>query len=373
MDHATDPSTAPAPSRRQALRQWLSERKVALGAYGLALAFLVVLLWPYMVISIHSGEVGILYSRLFGGTVLDKVYKEGIHVILPWDIMYVYDTRLQQEKVEISVLSRGGLTVNMKASVYFYPVYDLLPELHRDIGPAYKDKLILPIVTSSIRNTVGGYWPEDLYTSAPLKLQDEIMVQVVEQLGRRPVVIDSIVVANISLPKQVNEAIDLKFSAEQEYLRYKYVLLKAGEQLKERYIEAESIRLYQETVNRGLTENFLRWSGIEATKELAASENAKFVIVSGPGGLPVILNTEPMAKGQKAPPAQVAVPEAPSRAPDKPVGEALGAWKTLKQRLRGIEDSLKKFNSTLLPETGPTGTLVAPPIGTAAGTAEEEK
>lgn len=369
MDHATDPSTAPAPGRRQALRQWISERKVALGAYGLALAFLIVLLWPYMVISIHSGEVGILYSRLFGGTVMDKTYKEGIHVILPWDIMYVYDTRLQQENVDISVLSRGGLTVNMKVSVYFYPVYDLVPELHRDIGPEYKDKLILPIVTSSIRNTVGSYWPEDLYTSAPLKLQDEIMVQMVEQLGRRPVVIDSIVVANIALPKQVNEAIDLKFSAEQEYLRYKYVLLKAGEQLKERYIQAESIRLYQETVNRGLTENFLRWSGIEATKELAASDNAKFVIVSGPGGLPVILNTEPMAKGQKAPPAQVAVPEAP-KAPEQPAGGALGDWKTLKKRLRGIEDSLKKFNSTLVPETGPAGAIT--PAGTGAA-AEEEK
>jgi len=369
MDHETEPQTtpetapapAPAPSRREAFKRWLAGRRIALSVYGIVLALLLVLLWPYMVVSIHTGEVGILYSRLFGGTVLDKVYKEGIHVILPWDIMYIYDTRLQQEKVDISVLSRGGLTVNMKAAVYFYPIYDLVPELHKEIGPEYKTKLVLPIVTSSIRNTVGSYWPEDLYTSAPLKLQDEIMVQAVEQLGRRPVVIDSLVVGSISLPQQVNEAIDLKFAAEQDYLRYKYILLKAGEQLKERYIQAESVRLYQETVNRGLTENFLRWSGIEATKELAASQNAKFVIVSGPGGLPVILNTEPMPKGQKgAPPAQVAAPEPPA----KDAGGGFdGSWKSLKKNLRGIEDSLKKFNN---------GTQLFNPASIKAGNATAE-
>lgn len=355
-------------TRWHKIKAWFAARKVAFISYGLIVAMLVLFLWPSAVISIYPGDVGVLYSRLFGGTVMDRVYGEGIHLILPWDTMYIYSVRLQQESVEIPVLSRGGLTVDMRLSVYFYPIYDRLPELHKEIGPLYKEKLILPIITASIRNTVGGYWPEDLYTSAPLKLQDEIMVQAVEQMARKPVIIDSLVVRGITLPKQVNEAIDLKFSAEQEYLRYKYVLLKAGEQLKERYIQAESVRLFQQTVNQGLTENFLRWSGIEATKELAASPNTKFVIMGGGhDGLPVILNTDtqtpstakpssPAAAKPQAPSANQPAPSSTDTASISPqtidqVNAAADGkfpnWKSFMDKYHSVENALKQFNDMI--------------------------
>lgn len=342
-------------TRREKVKAWFGCRKVPLIGVGLVSALIFLFMWPYIAITVHSGEVGVLYSRLFGGTVMDKVYTEGLHFILPWDVMYIYDTRLQQEDVDIPILSRGGLTVQMKASIYFYPVVERLPELHKDIGPQYKEKLIQPIITASIRNTVGSYWPEDLYTSAPLKLQDEIMVQAVEQMGRKPVIIDSLVVGGLSLPQQVNKAIDLKFAAEQEYLRYKYVLLTAGEKLKERYIQAESIRLFQETVNKGLTENFLRWSGIEATKELAASENSKFVIIGGRDGLPVILNTDGAdASGAKA--QKAATQPAPAEAPPapKPIeqgsvrrSDGLLDWGTFTDKFKSLQDALRKYNEVL--------------------------
>jgi len=44
-------------------------------------------------------------------------------------------------------------------------------------------------------------------------------------------------------------------------------------------------------VSQGLSEQLLRWRGIEATKALAESQNAKVVIVGGKDGLPLILNT----------------------------------------------------------------------------------
>lgn len=353
------------PTRREKVKAWFGSRKIALTATGLVSALLFLLLWPYIAITVHSGEVGVLYSRLFGGTKMDDVYTEGLHFILPWDVMYIYDIRLQQENVDIPILSRGGLTVHMKASLYFYPIVERLPELHRDICPQYKEKLIQPIITASIRNTVGSYWPEDLYTSAPLKLQDEIMVQAVEQMARKPVVIDSLVVGGITLPQQVNEAIDLKFAAEQEFLRYKYVLLTAGEKLKERHVQAESIRLFQETVNRGLTENFLRWSGIEATKELAASQNAKFVIIGGRDGMPVILNTDSQTSGgakatqKAAPPATTAQESVAPQAIDQGSVRTSNFpdWKAFTDRFQGLQDSLKKYNDVMqqnLTWPGPT-------------------
>lgn len=359
------PTTEQQPSAstwRARARQWFSARSTALLIYVIGLAILVALLWPYMIVNIRSGEVGVKYSPLFGGTVLEKTYSEGLHVMLPWDTMFRYSTRLQHEDIDIPVLSRGGLSVDMKVSVYYVPIVERVAELHRDIGPDYEDMLIKPIVSSSIRNTVGSYWPEDLYTTAPLKLQDELMVQAVEQIARKPVIIDSIVVRGLSLPTQVNEAIDLKFSAEQEYLRYKYVLLKAGEQMKESFIRAESIRLFQDIVNGGMTDAYLRWAGIEATKELATSNNSKLVIMGGKDGLPVILN--PDADGGKGAAKQFRPQPGgdrtfPSHSQAQPApGDASGMpdWQKLKSRYEELQQSLKKFSKiSTNPVTGEAG------------------
>lgn len=301
-------------THRRSPLQWLDDHLIGLTAWTLVLGLLVLLLWPLCTITIQSGQAGVLYSRLFGGTVMDKVYGEGLHFLFPWDTMNVYSTRLEEDTLEIQALSRGGLRVNLKLSAFHYPIYNRLPELHQQIGPEYRQQVVLPIIAAAVRNTVGNYWPEDLYTSAPLKLQDEIMVQAVEQMARKPVVIDNLVVHRIDLPQQVNTAIDLKFAAEQDYLRYKYVLLKTVEEFKQHYIEAESVRQYQTITNPGMTENFLRYQGIQATRELANSPNAKLVIVGGKDGLPIILNPDggmQNAKGTGATPAPAADTDAP--------------------------------------------------------------
>jgi regulator of protease activity HflC (stomatin/prohibitin superfamily) len=55
--------------------------------------------------------------------------------------------------------------------------------------------------------------------------------------------------------------------------------------------EAKGIQDFQSIVLQGLSEQLLRWRGIEATKALAASQNAKLVVVGGKDGLRLILNT----------------------------------------------------------------------------------
>ena len=57
-----------------------------------------VVLWPYMVINVPSGQVGVLWKRFNGfdiycwcwvgrGTVLDprELREEGLHLVWPWD------------------------------------------------------------------------------------------------------------------------------------------------------------------------------------------------------------------------------------------------------------------------------------------------
>lgn len=60
------------------------------------LLFFVIFFFGRIVIAIQPGELGVLWRYLGGGTQIDTVYREGVHVILPFNKMYIYNVRKQQ-------------------------------------------------------------------------------------------------------------------------------------------------------------------------------------------------------------------------------------------------------------------------------------
>ena len=94
----------------------------------------------------------------------------------------------------------------------------------------------------------------------------------------------------IKLPATVVAAINRK--AEQHYVAQEFVYRVEREkrESERKRIEAEGIRDFQQIVSQGISDSYLRLRGIEATLELAKSNNSKVVIVgSGRDGLPIIL------------------------------------------------------------------------------------
>ena len=275
-----------------AIRDKVRRNRIRIICGGLVTTLIILFLWPSIVISIKPGELGVLYARFHGGTQLQHTYEEGIHFIQPWNIMYIYDVRVQEETQNIDVLTVDGLTINVQISLRFQIIRDRLPALHQEIGPRYRDKVVLPIMNSAVRQTIGSYRPDDLYSTARQELQDQMLVDAVEEMGRIPILIQGFVVKTITLPEVLRDSIERKLVAEQSYLRYKYILLEEQQEARRKIIEAEGIKAYQMLVNEHMTQNFLRYQGIQATKDLASSSNAKVVVIGGKDGLPVILNAD---------------------------------------------------------------------------------
>src|SRR5581483_7724643 len=117
-------------------------------------AFLTVLSFSRVFIPIHSGELGVLW-RLLGGTQIDTVYREGLHVILPINKIYVYNVRKQQFSDTINALTVDGLTVGVRYSVRYYLEKDNLPLLHQRVGPDYVNVVVRPEVRSVMRVVFG--------------------------------------------------------------------------------------------------------------------------------------------------------------------------------------------------------------------------
>jgi regulator of protease activity HflC (stomatin/prohibitin superfamily) len=256
------------------------------------LAFLVVLLFERMVVSIHPGELGVLWRRLGGGTQIDTVYREGMHLILPFNKMYVYNIRKQQLSDTISVLTVDGLSLKVQYSVRYFLERDTLALLHQRIGPDYVSVVVRPEIRSVIRVVFGQYRPEDIYTTQKA-IQERISQLSKTQLEARFVALDDVPIENITLPVRISTAIESKLSLQQADAEYQYRLSVATKEANRKRIEAEGIKAYNDVVSSSLTPDMLSWQGILATQELAKSPNAKVVVIgAGAKGLPLILGKE---------------------------------------------------------------------------------
>jgi regulator of protease activity HflC (stomatin/prohibitin superfamily) len=286
------PSQTKTPNGLPAKRKKrLSRNKVKLLTVAFILLFFVAFFYPSMFIVIPSGHVGILFRPFWGGTVTDRVYREGMQIIGPWNRMYAYDVRIQTLRQEVDILSKNGLTVKVTVSVRYHIIPQEAASLHQRVGPEYRNKIIIPSTISSVREVIGIYRPEELYTTARKKIEDDILVEEIEQSGRIPIVYDDIIVENIRLPEMINQAIEGKIKQQQEYLAYEFRLAREKEEAKRKEIEAQGIKAYQDIVSNGLNPDLLRWLGIQATLELSKSPNAKIVVIgNSKEGLPLILN-----------------------------------------------------------------------------------
>jgi regulator of protease activity HflC (stomatin/prohibitin superfamily) len=256
------------------------------------LAFLVVLLFNRMVISVRPGELGVLYRRLGGGTQIDTVYREGLHVIWPFNELYVYNVRKQQFTDTINVLTVDGLTVTVKYSVRYFLEKDTLPLLHQRVGPDYLSVVVRPEVRSVLWTVFGQYKPEEIYTTTRA-IQERVSQLAKVKLEARFVALDDVPIESITLPTKISEAIEAKLAQQQVDQEYVYRLSIASKEADRKRIESEGIRVYNDTVGRSLTPDVLAWQGIQATQELAKSPNAKVVVIgAGKNGLPLILGKE---------------------------------------------------------------------------------
>lgn len=284
----------------KSIREWAATRYRRLKAFAqrhapymilllFLLGFFVIFFFNRIVIAIQPGELGVLWRFLGGGTQIDTVYREGVHVILPFNKMYVYNVRKQQFTDKIDVLTVDGLTVGVRYSVRYYLNKDTLPLLHQRVGPEFVNVVVRPEIRSVIRVIFGQYKPEEIYATQKA-IQEHISVLAKAHLEARFVALDNVPIESITLPSRISEAIEAKLAQQQIDEEYVFRLSIAAKEADRKRIESGGIKIYNDTVNSSLTPSVLAWHGILATQDLAKSPNAKVVVVgAGKNGLPLIL------------------------------------------------------------------------------------
>jgi len=253
----------------------------------LLLGILILILVWASVAYVPSGHVGVL--TLFG-RVTGDVLQEGTHFVNPFKVNNTMSIRTQELKETASVPSDEGLVMTLDTSLLFRLSPEKAADVFRTIGPNYVEVVVEPNLRSTIRAVTSQHSANALYTGAREEVAQQITKELVGQLGARGVEVQSVLLRDIQLPQMLKGSIEAKQQAEQDSLRMAFILQKEKQEADRKRIEAQGIRDFQTTVAQGISQQLLEWKGIEATERLAASNNAKVVIIGNPkNGLPLVL------------------------------------------------------------------------------------
>jgi regulator of protease activity HflC (stomatin/prohibitin superfamily) len=275
-------------ARRGSASSQLSRGSSAI--FGAAAVIFTLLAFGQMFTVVPAGNVGVVD---FFGTVSDNTLKAGINMVNPLARVVKFSVKTEELKETMDVPSKEGLTVQLEISALFHLNPDKAAEVYKSVGENYVDILLVPQVRSVSRGVTAGYDARALYTSEREVLAQMIMADLAKLVEPRGITIEATPLRRIGLPAGLTASIEEKLRAEQESQRMQFVLTKEKQEAERKRIEAQGISDFQNIVTRGISEPLLRWKGIEATEKIAASQNAKVIIIgAGKDGLPLILDTK---------------------------------------------------------------------------------
>lgn len=267
---------------------------------GIAGALLIVIgLTTASVVQVEPGQVGV--QKLFG-KVSDRILESGLNLINPLVKVVMFDTRTenytmsgmldegtQQGDDAIRVLSADGLEVIIDLTVLYRVVPAEAPRILKEVGIGYRNVLVRPVCRTKIRDNAVYYDAVALYSTRRDEFQSKIFSAIESNFKERGLLLEQLLVRNITLPESVKAAIESKINAEQEAQKMTFVLQKERQEAERKRVEAQGIADYQKILSSTLSDRLLQYEMIKAINN---SPNAKLIIMSNGKGLPIMVDTK---------------------------------------------------------------------------------
>jgi regulator of protease activity HflC (stomatin/prohibitin superfamily) len=236
-------------------------------------------------VTIPTGFVGI--PVLFG-KVQQGYLEAGLHFRNPFTIVKKLDLRTQKADEEGTIPSKEMLSMTLKTSINYHIDKAKAGDLYNTLGMDYFNRLIEPHIRSAIREVTSSYNADQFFSGDRNEIQIRIAEALTKTLTPRGIVIESVMLKEISPPNTVRIAIESKQAQQQEAQAMQFRLQRERLEAERKTIEAKGIQDFQEIVKKGIDANLLAWKGIEATEIIAKSPNSKIIIIGNKDGMPLI-------------------------------------------------------------------------------------
>lgn len=282
-------------------RQREELHKVANGLRIAALALIIIGVLSSCIKQIDAGQIGV--KSLFG-KVDDDILTSGLNIVNPLVDVKTVDIKTQNYTMSgvhdegdkagddaIRVLTADGLEVVIDLTVLYRVISTEAPKIVKETGLDYRDKIVRPLTRTKIRDNSVYFTAIDLYSTKRDLFQGRIFKSIEEDFKKRGLVLEQLLVRNITLPATVKGSIEEKIKAEQDAQKMEFVLQKEKQEAERKRVEAQGIADYQRIISSGLGDKQLQYEQIQVLKGLITSPNAKVIIMGG-GKTPVILDAK---------------------------------------------------------------------------------
>jgi regulator of protease activity HflC (stomatin/prohibitin superfamily) len=251
------------------------------------------------VVQIEPGEVGV--QKLFG-KVNNQVLNSGLNIINPLVQVVTFDIRTENYTMSgvadegakqgddaIRVLTADGLEVVVDLTVLYKVVPSEAPRILKEVGTDYRNVIVRPICRTKIRDNAVYYDAVALYSTKRDEFQSKIFSSIEANFKERGLMLEQLLVRNITLPASVKASIESKINAEQDAQKMTFVLQKETQEAQRKRVEAQGIADYQKILSTGLSDRLLQY---EMIKAISTSPNAKVILMTNGKSLPMMFDSK---------------------------------------------------------------------------------
>jgi regulator of protease activity HflC (stomatin/prohibitin superfamily) len=248
---------------------------------------------------IEPGQVGV--QKLFG-KVSNNILESGLNVVNPLVRIVNFDVRTQNYTMSgvhdegakqgddaIRVLSADGLEVIVDLTVLYKVISTEAPRILQEVGTDYVNVLVRPICRTKIRDNAVYYDAVSLYSSKRDEFQSRIFADIESNFKTRGLMLEQLLVRNITLPESVKATIESKINAEQDAQKMTFVLQKERQEAERKRVEAQGIADYQKILSTGLSDRLLQY---EMIKAISTSPNSKLIFMTNGKNLPILVDSK---------------------------------------------------------------------------------
>ena len=257
---------------------------------GIGAIFIIIFFMSWT--DIDPGEEGFVYRPYTGGIDTSENYSEGTYFIMPWNEMITYNVLQQSRNYESKVMEKNGMEIGIDVTINYNPMQGKTPNLHLKHGKAYENSFVDAKVRGVIKDVIGRYTYEEIYSTKREALETEMDNMLQAEFPENFITYNFCEIADVNLPENVKIAITEKetqkqrnqkakeLEEEQQYLANAEIKKAEGEKnaaILRAEGRAEEIRLVQQQLTR--SPNYIelvKWKGYADGKGSPYGENNVF-------------------------------------------------------------------------------------------------
>lgn len=233
---------------------------------------------------ISAGQRGVLLT--FGKPSMESK-GEGLHFKIPL-VQTVKKMEVRTTKLEETgdSASKDLQDVQTTIALNYHISLEQTPLLYQEIGLAYVDRIIKPIIQEELKSVTAKFTAEELVTRRS-EVRSQMKEELRERLESSYIIVDDFNIVNFQFSESFDEAIEQKVTAEQLKLKAQMDLerikIEASQKVARAEAEAEALRLQKQQI----TPDLIKLREIEAKIMAIEKWDGKLPIVTG-GAMPLV-------------------------------------------------------------------------------------